>query len=169
MFMGWSLARSGEVAEGRRRLKEGLAVWARLGARSYLPRALCLSAETLLVQGRYAEGLEEVARALAIADETGERWYVSRIHRVRAELHLHSRDRSDEAVEASLRTAVDIARSQGAAAWELQAVTLLAQLMADRGERMSAYDLLAPLWARLASGPDTPDLREAAAVLAMLN
>ena len=91
------------------------------------------------------------------------------MHRVRAELLLHSRDRSVEAVEASLRTAVDIARSQGAAAWELQAVTLLAQLMADRGERMSAYDLLAPLWARLAAGPDTPDLREAAAVLAMLN
>jgi predicted ATPase len=169
MFMGWALARSGEVAEGSRRLKEGLAVWARLGARSYLPRGLCLLGETLLLQRRYTEGLEEVARALAVADETGEQWCVARMHRVRAELLLHSRDRSDGAVEASLRTAVDVARSQGASAWELQAVTLLARLMAERGERAYAYDLLAPLWARLAEGPDTPDLREAAAVLAMLN
>jgi predicted ATPase len=169
MFMGWALARSGEAAEGSRRLKEGLAVWARLGARSYLPRGLCLLGETLLLQRRYTEGLEEVARALAVADETGEQWCVARMHRVRAELLLRSRDQSDGAVEASLWTAVDVARSQGATAWELQAVTLLARLMAERGERAYGHDLLAPLWARLAEGPDTPDLREAAAVLAILN
>ena len=121
MFQGWALARSGEVAEGNRRLEEGLAVWDGLGARSYLPRGLCLLAEARLLAGRHAEGLEQVARALAVATETGEQWCVARMHRLRAELLLHSHGRNDEAVETSLRTAVDVARSQGATAWELQA------------------------------------------------
>src|SRR4051794_2915737 len=98
MFQGWALARAGEAAEGSRRLEEGMAVWGRLGARSYLPRGLCLLAEARLMEGRYAEGLEQVARALAVATETGERWCVARMHRLRAELLLHSRGRNDEAV-----------------------------------------------------------------------
>ena len=168
MFLGWALARSGEVAEGSRRLEEGLAVWDRLGARSYLPRGLCLLAEARLLEGRYAEGLEQVARALAVAAETGEQWCAARMHRLRAELLLHSHGRNDEAVETSLRAAVDVARSQGATAWELQAATLLARLLAERGERAEAHDLLAPVHARFSEGLDTPDLREAEAVLTAL-
>ena len=168
MFLGWALARSGEVAEGSRRLEEGLAVWDRLGARSYLPRGLCLLAEARLLEGRYAEGLEQVAQALAVAAETGEQWCVARMHRLRAELLLHSHGRNDEAVETSLRTAVDVARSQGATAWELQAATFLARLLAERGERAEAHDLLAPVLACFTEDLDTPDLRDAEVVLTAL-
>ncbi|MGD9509682.1 MAG: AAA family ATPase [Geminicoccaceae bacterium] len=168
MFQGWVLARCGDVAEGSRQLEEGLAVWDRLGARSYLPRGLCLLAEARLLEGRHAEGLEQVTRALAVADETGEHWCTARMHRLRAELLLHLRGRNDEAVEMSLRAAVDVARSQGATAWELQAATFLARLVAERGERTEARDLLAPVHARFSEGLDTPDLREAKELLETL-
>ena len=168
MFQGWALARSGDVAEGNRRLEEGLAVWDGLGARSYLPRGLCLLAEVRLLAGRHAEGLQQVERALAVATETGERWCVARMHRLRAELLLHSHGRNDEAVETSLRAAVDVARSQGATAWELQGAISLARLMAERGERAEAHDLLASVYARFGEGLDAPDLREAKELLEML-
>ena len=169
MFLGWALARTGEVADGVRRLEEGLAVWNRLGARSYLPRGHCLLAEARLLEERYGDGLEQVARALAVAAETGEQWCAARLHQLRAELVLQAHGRNDEAVETSLRAAIDIARSQGARGWELRAATLLARLLAERGERGMAHDLLAPIHIRFTEGLNTPALQEAEAVLTALS
>ena len=90
------------------------------------------------------------------------------MHRLRAELLLQSHGLNDEAVETSLRTAVDVARSQGATAWELQAATFLARLLAERGRRAEAHDLLAPVLACFTEDLDTPDLRDAEVVLTAL-
>jgi class 3 adenylate cyclase/predicted ATPase len=165
MFLGWALARTGEVAEGTRQLEEGLGVWHRLGARSYLPRGMCLLAESYFLGRRFSEGLEQVARALTSADDTGEHWYSARVYHVRAELLLQMHGRKNEAVEASLRTAVEIGRAQGARGWELRAVTLLARLVAERGERGKALDLLAPVYGGFTEGFVTPDLKDARAFL----
>jgi predicted ATPase len=164
IFIGWALARSGEVTEGTQRLAEGLDAWTRLGARSYLPRGLSLLAESYLLSRRYAEGLEQVAQALAVAAETGENWYLARLHHLRAEL-LQARGRDADAAEASLRTAIDIARTQGARGWELRAATSLARLWRDQGKRREAYDLLAPIYGWFTEGFDTPDLKDAKALL----
>jgi predicted ATPase/class 3 adenylate cyclase len=169
MFLGWALARTGEVADGVRRLEEGLSVWNRLGARSYLPRGRCLLAEARLLEGRHREGLEQVALALATAAETGEQWCTARLHQLRAQLLLQEHGRSDEAVETSLQAAIDIACSQGARGWELRAATLLAQLLAERGERGMAYEILAPVHGCFTEGLDTLDLREAKALLTALS
>jgi predicted ATPase len=164
-FLGWALARSGEVEEGVRRLEEGLVMWDRLGARVYLPRGLCLLADTHLLAGRCAEGLGQVMRGLAVAEEIGEWWCAARMHQLRAELLLHATGRKDPAVEASLRTAIEIARAQGARGWELKAATSLARLLAERGQRREALDLLAPIHGWFTEGLDTPDLIEAKELL----
>jgi hypothetical protein len=91
---------------------------------------------------RYAEGLETVARALAAAEQTGVPWSNARVHQLHAELLLHAYGRGDEAIEASLRTAIAIAQVQSARSWELKATTLLARLCADQGKRTEARDLL---------------------------
>jgi hypothetical protein len=67
-------------------------------------------ADTYLTTRRYSEGLEEIARALDLAAETGEQWYVSPLLRLRASLLLHAHGPGDQAVEASLRQAIAIAR-----------------------------------------------------------
>jgi predicted ATPase len=165
IFLGWALARTGEAAEGTQRLEEGLAEWHRLGARCYLPRGICLLAESHLLGRRYAEGLEQVAQALAIAEETGEHWCVARMHQLRAELVLQMLGRNDGAAEESFHTAIKIARAQGARGWELRAVTSLARLVAERGEREKAVDLLAPVYRGFTEGFGTPDLTNAGALL----
>jgi predicted ATPase len=165
IFLGWSLARSGDLAEGIERLEEGLDTLRRMGVRSYLTRSLCLMGESLLTARRYAEGLDQVARGLDIAMETGEQWYVSRLHQVRAELLLHVHGLGDAAVEASLRQALAVAQQQGARGWELRAATSLAHLWLDRGDREAASNLLAPIYGWFTEGFDTPDLRNARVLL----
>jgi predicted ATPase len=166
--LGWALGQSGEAAEGIVRLTEGLGIYSNMGARLYMTRFLSLAAETSLAAQRYSEGLEHVARALDLARETGEQFYVSRLHYMRAELLLHVHGPDDEAVEASLRQALAVARQQGAKEWELPAATSLAGLWHDRGCRDAAHDLLAPVYGWFTEGFDTQDLKEAKALLEAL-
>jgi predicted ATPase len=78
-------------------------------------------------------------------------------------LHLHGSD--GEGVDASLRQAIAVARRQGAKGWGLPAATSLARLWLDRGRRNEARDLIAPIYGWFTEGFDTPDLREAKALL----
>jgi predicted ATPase len=58
-----------------------------------------------------------------------------------------------------------IAVEQGAKLWELRAAASLAQLRRDQGCRTDARDLLAPVYGWFTEGFDTPDLKEARALL----
>ena len=68
-------------------------------------------------------------------------------------------------VEDSFRTALAIAREQGTRSYELRAATSLARLWGGKGRRGEAHDLLAPLYASFTEGFDTPDLKDAKALL----
>jgi predicted ATPase len=57
------------------------------------------------------------------------------------------------------------AREQEAKAWKLRAATSLAHLRRDQGRRAEAHDLLAPIYGWFAEGFDTPDLKDAGALL----
>jgi hypothetical protein len=73
------------------------------------------------------EGLEQVDRAIDIAAQIGEQYYVPRLHTVRSELLLHAQGPDSEAEEASLRQALANARQQDARGWVLQAATRTAR------------------------------------------
>jgi predicted ATPase len=68
-------------------------------------------------------------------------------------------------VEDWLRSAVAIAREQGTRGFELRAAASLARLMSSQGRRSEACDLLAPIYGWFTEGFDTPDLKEAEALL----
>jgi predicted ATPase len=53
--------------------------------------------------------------------------------------------------------------------WQLRASTRLARLWRDQGKRADAYDLLAPIYGWFTEGFDTPELKEAKALLEILN
>ena len=67
--------------------------------------------------------------------------------------------------EESFRTALAIAREQGTRGYELRAATSLARLWRQQGRIADARDLLAPLYDSFTEGFDTPDLKEAKALL----
>jgi predicted ATPase len=56
-------------------------------------------------------------------------------------------------------------RWQQARSWELRAATSLSRLWRDHGQRRQAHDLLAPIYNWFTEGFDTPDLKEAKALL----
>jgi predicted ATPase len=70
-----------------------------------------------------------------------------------------------ELAERSLLRALTVARDRHARLWELRAATSLARLWAERGRRPEAHDLLSPVYRWFTEGFDTPDLKEANALL----
>jgi hypothetical protein len=107
--------------------------------------------------------------ALSILDEAlrtsracGENWFEAELVRRRAAL---LRDRDPPASEALFCEAVDIAREQEAKLWELRVAVSLARLRRDQGRRAEARDLLAPVYGWFTEGFDTPDLKDARALL----
>ena len=165
MFLGWTPARSGEAERCIAQMRDGFGILRQQGAMMTL--AHWLMADAHLMAHHYREGLE-LAQPLDFAD-TGDQSWLARLHHLRAELLLHLNSSDDEAVEASLRQAIAVAQRQEAKGWELPPATRLARLWADRGRRIEARELLAPIYGWFTEGFDTRDLREAKALLDALS
>ena len=73
--------------------------------------------------------------------------------------------RNGAAAEDCFGRALEAARGQSAKSYELRAATGLARLWAEPGDREKAVDLLAPIYSWFTEGFDTPDLKEAKALL----
>jgi predicted ATPase len=69
------------------------------------------------------------------------------------------------AAEELYRKGLSIAEEQGAKLWELRAAASLARLRRDQGRPAEARDILAPVYGWFTEGYDTPDLKEAKALL----
>jgi predicted ATPase len=167
MFKGWALARSGAADAGVEHIREGLGIWNTLGARSYLPRALCLLAECLLLAGDHAGAMDALDRGQAVIAETGERWCAARLHMVRAEL-IRETSADEGGMEAVLAAALGVARQQGAALWELAAAVPQAGLWLHRGERSRARELLGPVRERITPDFPSPYVQQADDLLAIV-
>jgi predicted ATPase/DNA-binding winged helix-turn-helix (wHTH) protein len=86
-------------------------------------------------------------------------WSTAEILRARAKTLLATDCPVNAATaETVLLKALNVARTQGALAWELRSATSLAQLWQRQGHRQRAYDLLAPIYERFTEGFATPDL-----------
>jgi len=166
--LGWSMGQTKDISEGLRYLEQGLATRIQLGLRPLLPFSICLLAETHLKAQRYAEGIAQVNLALAASSEIGDQWFLARIHMLHAQLLQQQACPNVDAAEASLRMAIDVAQAQCAKGWELRATILLARLWCDLGKRTEARDLLVPMYGWFTEGFDTPDLKEAKALLEQL-
>jgi len=70
-----------------------------------------------------------------------------------------------QAAEEQYCKALGIAAEQGAKLWELRAAASLARLRRDQGRHAEARDLLALVYGWFTEGFDTPDLKEAKALL----
>jgi class 3 adenylate cyclase/predicted ATPase len=163
--LGWALVRLGEVAEGLTRLREGLAQLNRSGMRMFLPHAKMALAEACLAAGHYEEGLDEASQALSSASEIGLQLDLPRLQLLRGELLLHLPGQETETAEGCFLSAFEIAGLQGARGLALRAMTSMARLLAERGERMQAYNLLNPVYVSFTEGFDTLDLKEAKTLL----
>lgn len=96
-------------------------------------------------------------------------WCSAEILRVAAEALLaEGKADAESRAEEYLHAALAVARSQGALAWQLRSAMSLARLWQRRGQDTAAQDVLASVYRRFSEGFDTPDLKEAGALLQTL-
>jgi predicted ATPase len=126
--------------------------------------------EALWMAGRHAEGLEEIAEALAEVERTGERLAEADTWRIKGELLLKAAavDAQTEA-ESCYHQAIKIARQQGAKSRELSAATSLARLWQQQGKSVEARQMLLEIYGWFTEGFDTADLRDAKSLLEELS
>src|SRR5262249_31064000 len=158
-------AQRGEATTGIARIRDGLAAYEATGDRSATPLLLTLLAEALALAGKIEEALAALDDALAKAAVSGASGWDAEIHRLRGELTGRLPHPDPAKAEDSFRTALAIAPEQGTRSYELRAAVSLARLRRDHGRHAEAGDLLRPVYGWFTEGFDTPDLKEAKALL----
>jgi len=165
-FRGWVKVKDGDVAAGISLLHSGIAAYRATGAEVYTPHYIVLLAKAYEIAAQIDEAVSLLDDALQTIERTGERWFAAELYRHKGELLL--RQGHAEAAEQLYRTALGIAREQEAKLWELRAAMRLARLRRGQGRPAEARDLLAPVYSWFTEGFDTPDLKEAKALLGEL-
>jgi predicted ATPase len=160
---GCAKVKNGDVTEGMSQLRSGLAAYRATGAELLAPIFMSYLARACEVAGGFGEGLALLDDALQIVEKTGERWIAAELNRHKGRLLL--RQGHSDAAEESYRKSIAIAVEQEARLWELRAATSLARLRRDQGRHDKARELLAPVYGWFTEGFDTPDLKDARALL----
>ncbi|WP_283816508.1 AAA family ATPase [Bradyrhizobium sp. AUGA SZCCT0431] len=163
IMRGRARAALGVVEDGIAEMEEGWAGWQALGGKLITTHVTVALAEACMGAGRMAAGLNWIKVAAEHARTFHERFLEAEIHRAHGELLL-ARGATGDA-EACLRRSMKIAQHQKAKSLELRTATVLAQLWQHQGQREAAYDLVAPIYGWFSEGFDSPDLRNARALL----
>jgi class 3 adenylate cyclase/DNA-binding response OmpR family regulator/predicted ATPase len=165
IFEGWAEICRGEVDGGIELLRAGIAAWQKRGARLWLPFFLTLEAEAYAKAGRGDAALVVMEEALAIANDTGERWATAEVLRVKARLLKALAGAETKEIETILLSSLDIARAQQARCWELRTACDLARLWQAQGRGREGLKLVQTIYEQFTEGFDTADLREAKALM----
>jgi predicted ATPase len=166
---GWALAKEGQGIEGLAQVRQGIAEWQVTGFELEWPHFLALLAEVHEAVDQPREGLKLLVEARAAADKTGERFWDAEMHRLHGELSLQVATTEMGRPEESFLKAIEIAHRQQAKSLELRAVMSLSRLWKRQGKKDEARQMLAAIYAWFTEGHDTPDLREAKALLEELS
>src|SRR5262249_39089035 len=142
IFEGLGKISRGDVGQGRELLRAGVAGWQKRGARLWLPMFLTLEAEAYAEAGRGDVALQTTEEALSISKDTGERWAMAEMLRVKARLLLATGRAEADEIETILIDSLELARRQQARCWELRASCDLARLWQDQGQGKKALKLL---------------------------
>jgi DNA-binding response OmpR family regulator/class 3 adenylate cyclase/predicted ATPase len=163
---GWAAVNRGQLDRGMEVLREGVVGWQKAGARLWMPMFLLLEAETYVKAGRDEAALGAIEQALAICEDTGERWAIAEVLRIKARLLLSTgRSKNYHEIEAILLNSLEIAQHQEARCWQLRASCDLAHVWQRQGRSKKALKLLQSMYDQFTEGFDTADLRDAQALL----
>jgi class 3 adenylate cyclase/predicted ATPase len=161
---GWATSHD-DPDKGVEEIRCGLAAWRKTGARLWLPIFIALEGEAHAAAGRSDAALRAVDEAIAISGETGERWAIAEVIRLKAQILSKSgRGEADE-IESLLNESIETAGLQGAKSWQLRAACDLVQFQRERGREHDALRLLRSIYQQFTEGFGTVDLVTAKAVM----
>jgi predicted ATPase/DNA-binding winged helix-turn-helix (wHTH) protein len=127
-------------------------------------------AEGLAALGQITDALATVDEGLAIGEDTGERWDIPELLRVKGEVLLRRGDGAfNAAAEDCFSEAARMAREQGALFWELRIALSVARLRVRQGREGEVRRILLPVYEQFTEGFATPDVLVARAMLDALS
>jgi len=169
VFRAWSIAASGDTAEGIQGLQQSVDRFQRTGGELNLPYFIGLLADAHRLAGDARAGLAAVDLGLRYADANEDRCWEPELHRLKGEFLMqagraHS-PAAEASAEASLRSAVAIGERQGSWSLGLRAAVSLARLLAAQHRDDEQRALLSEQILRFPENLHTPDLDAARALL----
>ena len=165
ILRAWVEADAGDLESGIRGIREGIGEWQATGAEYMMPYFLALLAE-MHIRSRHArDALPLLDEAVGRIERSGERWFEAEVHRITGEAYLTSDQRDEPRAEECFARALQVARAQNARLWQLRAAVSLGRLWRQQAKQTEAHDLLAPVHDWFTEGFDTPDVKEAKALL----
>jgi predicted ATPase len=172
--MGFTRALQGGAEEGIAKIHQGLDLYRATGVRFTLTDLFGCLAESYGMAGRYEQGLDIMSQALAEVERGGERYYEAELHRIKGELLFKKAETGDRAAlekeaEDSFRQSLALARGQTAKSLELRTAISLGRLLQKQGKKSEAKKLLEDIYGWFTEGFDTPDLKEAKALIGELS
>ena len=137
---GWALVQATSANDGVDQIREAVKVLSESRAALWLTFFLATLAEAYAGAGRVEEGLNTVGEGLDLVRQSEEHCWGAELCRVRGELLLKGRSFEKLAeARASLESAVEVARKQGAKSLELRATMSLARLLDTQGDRSGGH------------------------------
>lgn len=133
------------------------------------PLHIGAQAEAYGKTGRVAEGLNLLALVIAgvrqVSDGVDEPW----LSNLKGKLFLYQDPPDAKEAESCFRTSIELARRIGSKSYELRASINLARLLAKQRHRKQAHAMLAEIYSWFTEGFDTPDLKDARALVEDFN
>jgi predicted ATPase len=165
---GCVLVLSGKASEAVIKLNSGIAAHRATGSTVFVPWYQSYLARACAEIGQFGDAWQQINEAMRDMEKTKEKWCEAELNRVAGEISLMSPERNAVRAEAYFESALAVARMQQAKSWELRAAMSLARLWRDQGKVQQARELLAPVYGWFTEGFDTRDLKEAKALLDVL-
>ncbi len=157
-------ATSENLSEAVSLITELLRIPAMTGVRILAPLHLMRLGSFQARNGQETRATQNYDEAEAIVSSLGYTMWLPEILRLKGELALVNGAPIEQVVEKFGR-AIEIARAQGGHAFELRAATNLARLLMGQGRVSEARDTLGSIYGWFTEGFDTPDLKDAKALL----
>ena len=168
VYANWARGRVADPEVGAVRLRQALAAAIAQGDKGGAPWLHGMLAELEAATRGPDSALTLIDQGLAIADEIGQRVTEPHLHRLRGDILLRRDPADPTAAEQAYRTAIAIAKEQGARSYELLASLSLAKLYQSTGRAAEAHAALAPALEGFSPTPEMPEIAEARALLVAL-
>jgi predicted ATPase len=166
--LGWAKGRLNDPAAGASELRRALAAYADQGASTTVAYFEGLLAE-LEVETLGAESaLARINEAIALASRVDYRCDLAFLHRLRGDISIRRNPRDPAPAEDAYRTAIAIAKQQGARSYEFLATLSLAKLYQSTARPADAHAVLAPALEGFSPTPEMPEIAEAQALVGAL-
>jgi class 3 adenylate cyclase/predicted ATPase len=162
-YQGGLLFRRGNNQQGLELMRASMTAAELISAKFLRPIHLGHLASAHAAFGEPEVALDLLGQAIAVAEETHERFFEPELYRIHGELLLDLGKEQDGI--ADLEQALSISRTQQARLFEIRAARRLAQFWRDHGTMQRAGAVLAPAYDWFAEGFGTSDLSQAKALL----